>query len=104
MCPEPNFTKVNCTAKLFVMYAAERTETDQDFVFTAYQIGDVFGCTEQSAMLIIHRNESFGTFIRADRKDKIVPYIFKITKKGIEYAKYLKEEENRKLSMETLRQ
>lgn len=102
MCPEPDFTKVKCTAKLFVMYAAEQTKVDSDFVFTAGQISDVFGCTEQSAMLIIHRNEGYGTFVRADRKDKMVPHFFKVTKKGIGYAKYCEEEAEKKLALETI--
>jgi hypothetical protein len=50
MSPEPDFTRVNCTAKLFAMYAVEMTKEDPEFIFTASQIGKVFGCTEQAAI------------------------------------------------------
>ena len=98
MSPEPDFTRVNCTAKLFAMYAAEKTREDPEFIFTARQIGEVFGCTEQAAMNIIRRNVGHGTFERDDKTDKIMPYFFKITEQGIKYGEYLQGEENRKLS------
>lgn len=104
MSPEPDFTRVNCTAKLFAMYAVEMTIEDPEFVFTASQIGKVFGCTEQAAMNIIRRNVGYGTFARDDKSDKIMPYFFKITDQGIRYGKYLQEEFERKISMETLSQ
>lgn len=102
MSPEPDFTRVNCTAKLFAMYAVEMTTEDPEFVFTASQIGTVFGCTEQAAMNIIRRNVGYGTFVRDDKSDKIMPYFFKITDQGIRYGKYLQEEENRKLAEATI--
>jgi hypothetical protein len=80
------------------MYAAEKTIEDSEFIFTARQIGIEFGCTEQAAMNIIRRNVGYGTFVRDDKSDKIMPYFFKITEQGIRYGEYLHEEENRKLS------
>jgi len=102
MSTKPDFAKINCTAKLFAMYAAEKTLEDSEFIFTAYEIGSVFGCTEQAAMNIIRRNVGYGTFASEDKSDKIMPYFFKITEQGIRYGEYLQKEENRKLAEATL--
>ena len=98
----PDFTKVNCTAKLFIMYAAEQTEADSEFVFTSGQMGSVFGCTQEAAINIIKRSAKYGSFVRVDRKDGIKPYIFKITNHGMNYGKYLQEESERELAIETM--
>ena len=99
---QPDFTKVNCTAKLFAMYVTEQTKDDKEFIFTAYEIGSVFGCTEQAAMNIIRRNVAHGTFSRVDKEDKMMPYFFEITGQGIKYGEYLQREAEEKLAMETL--
>lgn len=98
MSSKPDYTRINCTVKLFAMYAAEKTREDKDFMFTAAQIGGVFGCTQQAAMRLISKCVQGGTFIRVDRKDKIKPYFFKITPNGIDYAEYLEDEMNKELS------
>ena len=98
----PDFTKVDCTAKLFIMYATEQTEADSEFVFTSGQMGDIFGCTQEAAINIIQRSVKYGSFVRVDRTDGIKPYIFKITNHGMKYGNYLQDEENRKLAEATL--
>jgi len=87
---EPDFVRINCTWKLILIHVYEKSIDDDDFTFTSIDTVKVFGCERTSAIHIINRGVSFGSFVRVS-EIKGKPYHFKITSKGKREAEKLLE-------------